>query len=155
MYWTVYHYDGIGRTTSVVAPDNSTTTYQYGANTVTVTDPAGKYKTFFTNAMGNLTQVQESDPTLGLVATSYTYDILNHLTGVSMPRGANTQTRTFTYNVGTTVGIDLLSAKEKAGDTAQKKLTDALDGVKGWKGWTGSVTIRYQPLPGPPLCASM
>ncbi len=54
--------------------------------------------------------MQESDPTLGLVSTTYTYDILNHLIQVSMPRGANTQTRTFTYNVGTTVGIDLLSA---------------------------------------------
>ena len=37
--------------------------------------------------------------------------MLNHLTGVSMPRGStNTQTRTFNYTSGTTVGIDLLSA---------------------------------------------
>jgi len=54
--------------------------------------------------------VQELDPTLGTVSTNYTYDILNHLIQVSMPRGTNTQTRTFNYNVGTTVGIDLLSA---------------------------------------------
>ncbi len=27
-----------------------------------------------------------------------------------MPRGSNTQTRSFNYNVGKTVGIDLLSA---------------------------------------------
>jgi branched-chain amino acid transport system substrate-binding protein len=32
----------------------------------------------------------------------------------------------------------------KAGGTAPKKLTDALDEVKGWKGWTGSVTIDPQ-----------
>ncbi len=30
---------------------------------------------------------------------------------------------------------------EKAGGTAAKKLTTALDGVRGWQGWTGSVTI--------------
>jgi len=44
--WTVYHYDASGRTTSVVLPDNSTTTYQYQGNVATVTDPASKYKVF-------------------------------------------------------------------------------------------------------------
>src|SRR5208282_598139 len=34
----------------------------------------------------------------------------NHLIQVSMPRGSNTQTRTFNYLTGTTVGINLLSA---------------------------------------------
>ena len=37
-------------------------------------------------------------------------DMLNHLTGVSMSRGSNTQTRSFNHLTGTTVGIDLLSA---------------------------------------------
>jgi YD repeat-containing protein len=36
--------------------------------------------------------------------------VLNHLTTVSIPRGSNTQTRTFTYNSGTAVGGFLLSA---------------------------------------------
>jgi len=35
----------------------------------------------------------------------------------------------------------LAEGAEKAGGTAAKKLTTALNGVKGWKGWTGSVTI--------------
>lgn len=35
----------------------------------------------------------------------------------------------------------LADGVRKAGGTASKKLTDALDGVRGWKGWTGSVTI--------------
>ena len=35
----------------------------------------------------------------------------------------------------------LADGVEKAGGTAAKKLTSALDGVSGWKGWTGSVTI--------------
>jgi YD repeat-containing protein len=110
VYWTVYTYDGLGRTTQSQEPDGSITQYAYAGNTVTVTDPALKYKTFYMDAMGNLTQVQEPDPTLGLVSTYYTYDMLNHLIGVSMPRGSNTQTRTFNYITGTTVGLNLLSA---------------------------------------------
>ena len=108
--WTVYHYDASGRTTSSVLPDGSTTSYVYQGNTVKVTDPAGKWKTFTMDAFGNLTTVLESDPSLGNVTTNYTYDVLNHLTSVSMPRGSNTQTRTFNYNSGTTVTGFLQSA---------------------------------------------
>ncbi len=100
--YTVHNYDASGRTTSVVLPDGSTTTYTYKGNTVQVTDPAGNSKTFTMDAFGNLVTVQETDPTLGAVTTSYTYDILNHLITVSMPRGTyGTQTRTFNYNTGT------------------------------------------------------
>jgi YD repeat-containing protein len=52
------------------------------------------------DALINLTQVQETDPNLGTVSTNYTYDMLGHLTQVSMPRGATTQTRTFHYTSG-------------------------------------------------------
>ena len=100
--WTVYRYDGIGRTVSVTQPDGaSTTTYVYSGNQTTVTDPAGKWKTFTTDVQGNLTTVTEPDPssaTGGTLTTSYTYDWMNHLTGVSMPRGGITQTRSFVYN---------------------------------------------------------
>jgi RHS repeat-associated protein len=110
-YLTIYSYDGRGRTVYSELPDGSITHYSYAGNTVTVTDPAGKTKTFTIDALGNLTQVQEPDPALGTVSTNYTYDILNHLIQVSMPRGPNnTQTRTFNYPTGTTVGINLLSA---------------------------------------------
>jgi RHS repeat-associated protein len=108
--WTTYYYDASGRTTSVVLPDNSTTYYVYQGNKVTVTDPATHSKTFTMDAFGNLVTVAETDPTLGAVTTTYTYDILNHLTQVSMPRGATTQTRTFNYKTGTTVGAFLMSA---------------------------------------------
>jgi hypothetical protein len=67
-----------------------------------VTDPASITKTFTIDALGNLTQVQEPDPALGTVSTHYSYDMLNHLTQVSMPRGSNTQTRSFNYITGTT-----------------------------------------------------
>jgi len=42
--------------------------------------------------------------------TNYTYDMLGHLTGVSMPRGATTQTRTFNYTTGNVTGAHLLTA---------------------------------------------
>ncbi len=100
--WTTYTYDGLGRTVSVQQPDGaSTTTYAYSGNETTVTDPAGNWKQFTKDALGNLTTVVESDPNNqpnGTLTTSYTYDWMNHVTGVSMPRGSTTQTRTFVYN---------------------------------------------------------
>jgi YD repeat-containing protein len=113
-YWTTYTYDGSGRTLRVQSPDgSSTTTYAYSGNTVTVTDPAGKWKTFTMDAMSNLTTVLETDPlpTPHPVTTAYTYDMLSHLTQVSMIRNGTTQTRSFNYNTSsTTVGAHLLSA---------------------------------------------
>jgi YD repeat-containing protein len=108
VYWTNYTYDGLGRTVSVAAPDASASTYAYLTNTVMATDAAGKWKKFTTDALGNLTQVQEPDPALGTVSTNYTYDVLKHLVGVSMPRGSSTQSRTFNY--GNPPGVYLLSA---------------------------------------------
>jgi YD repeat-containing protein len=100
-YWTNYTYDAIGRTVRVVSPDGaSATTYVYQGNTTTVTDPAGKWKTTVTDAQGNNTQVTEPDPTGSTSGyqTYYTYDVMEHLTQVSMPRGSITQTRTFNYS---------------------------------------------------------
>lgn len=108
--WTTYTYDPSGRLLWKVLPDGSTTTYGYDGNWVVVTDPAGNEKSFMLDAFGNLIEVQENDPALGSVYTNYTYDVLNHLTSVSMPRGSNTQTRSFNYTSGTTVGGFLLSA---------------------------------------------
>jgi RHS repeat-associated protein len=49
--------------------------------------------------MGNLKQVNEPNPAQGAdYVTSYTYDLLSHLTQVSMPRPSGTQTRTFVYD---------------------------------------------------------
>ena len=118
LYWTKYAYDASGRTTSVAIQETasvySTTTYVYQGNTVTVTDPAGKTKTFTMDAFGNLTKVVETDPTLGQVSTNYTYDMLNHLIRVNMPRGTTPPQpdRTFNYipSGTSTVGAYLLSA---------------------------------------------
>ncbi len=109
--WTTYNYDASGRTLTVVLPDTSFTTYYYQGNWVGVIDPASNTKSFDMDAFGNLLAVAETDPSpLGLVWTYYTYDVLNHLTNVSMTRGSTTQTRTFNYTTSNVVGAFLLSA---------------------------------------------
>jgi RHS repeat-associated protein len=99
---TVY-YDGLGRTLSVSLPGGTgTTTYVYQGNATTVTDPAGKWKKFTTDAMGNLTKVTEPNPAGGAdLDSNYTYDMFSHLKQVSMTRGSTTQTRTFVYDTNT------------------------------------------------------
>jgi YD repeat-containing protein len=98
--WTKYQYDASGRTVQVTGPDGvSVTTYAYQGNQTTVTDPAGKWKQYTTDAMGNLIQVIEPNPNGGAnFVTSYTYDALNHLIQVTMTRQGTTQTRSFTYD---------------------------------------------------------
>jgi len=105
--WTVYTYDGSGRTLSLTLPDGvSKTTYSYSGNQTTVIDPAGsltgaagKWKTFTTDALGNLISVTEPDPIGGAnLVTSYVYNAANQFVSVSMPRSTGTQTRTFTWN---------------------------------------------------------
>ena len=116
--WTTYSYDASGRTVSIALPDGSPTTYQYQGNVVTVTDAAGNWKKLTTDAFGNLISVLEPDPTLGYVTTTYTYDVLNHLTQITMPRGTQTQTRTFNYtNPSHIVGAFLLSASNPENGT--------------------------------------
>jgi YD repeat-containing protein len=100
--WTVYSYDGIGRTLSVVQPDGaSTTSYSYAGAQTTVTDPVNKWKTFLNDVEGNLVTVTEPDPANPSTATfdtSYGYDWMKHLTSVNMTRGAIQQTRGFVYD---------------------------------------------------------
>jgi YD repeat-containing protein len=101
VYWTTYAYDALGRTVTVTSADGSVTSYLYQGNCTTITDPAGKWKAYTSDAMGNLTLVSEPAPGGGTHQTTYTYNLLNKLTGVSMPRGSVTQTRTFNYDLTT------------------------------------------------------
>lgn len=65
----------------------------YDANTVTVTDQAGKSRKSVTDALGRLSQVIE-DPTGLAYQTSYGYDALGNLTQVNQ----GVQVRVFSYN---------------------------------------------------------
>jgi YD repeat-containing protein len=103
IYWTVYSYDALGRTVSVTHPDNSgTTSYAYVGNTVTVTDPAGKWKTYERDAFGNVTKTTEPNPAGGAnLETTFAYNLVDQMTQVVMIRGTVTQTRTLVYNMAT------------------------------------------------------
>jgi hypothetical protein len=87
-------------------PDGSVTTNSYQEASITVTDPAGKWKKSINDAIGNLIGVTEPIPGGGTdLVTTYTDDVLDHLTGVSMMRDGDTQTRSFTWS-----GMDMVSA---------------------------------------------
>ncbi|HKV95862.1 MAG TPA: hypothetical protein VJR90_00005, partial [Gammaproteobacteria bacterium] len=117
-YWTKYTYDGIGRTIAVQLPDGASTTgYAYWSNVVQVTDPAQNWKQFVQDANGNLVVVREPNPAFPGddtrdLWTYYSYDILNHLTNVTMTGPGAGQTRAFNYTSGTVVGAYLLSKTE-------------------------------------------
>jgi len=82
--WTEYWYDQRGRTISVKVPGNTAaTTYDYNGNTVKVTDPKSKWKTFTMDGLGRLVQVTEPRPGTGgasLDETYYTYNAFDKLT---------------------------------------------------------------------------
>ncbi len=107
--WTANTYDAIGRTLTGVAPDgSSTTSYSYAGNTVTVTDATGKWKQYASDAFGQLVQVTEQSPNIGTEpnhVTTYSYDLLGHLTQAQMPRTVNgtvvTQNRSWVYDPNT------------------------------------------------------
>jgi len=91
--WTTQLFDALGRVISVTTPDNAIVSTSYSANTLTVTDQAGKARKSVTDALGRLVEVYE-DPAGSNYQTSYSYDVLDDLTGVSQ----GLQTRTFVYD---------------------------------------------------------
>ncbi len=61
--WTVDTYDALSRVNTVTPPGGQGSySYGYAGNAVTVTDPAGKQRRTFTDALGRLTQVDEPGP---------------------------------------------------------------------------------------------
>lgn len=105
--WTTPAYDDLGRTISVTTPDSAVVSTTYSLATmgsqigtvITVEDQADKVRRSITNALGQLTRVDEPNSGLGSIAspnqaTLYAYDALNNLTTVT--QGA--QTRTFSYD---------------------------------------------------------
>jgi len=146
--WTKYTYDASGRTLSVVLPDGSTTMYQYQGNLVTATDPAGNWKSFTMDGLGNLVTVQEPDPTLGTVTTSYVYDALSHLISVSMPRSVGnnpvTQTRTFNYTLGTNVTAFLQNTFNPESGTVNYAYNPGTNTLKSKTDFNGQHMLTYQ-----------
>jgi RHS repeat-associated protein len=57
--YTNFAYDGLGRLTRVTPPSAGYTQYTYSGNAVTVTDPAGKQRKNYTDALGRLIEVDE------------------------------------------------------------------------------------------------
>jgi RHS repeat-associated protein len=107
--WTTTNYDVQGRPFEVVTSDGAKVTTAFGLSTsganigttVTVTDQALKQRRSITNALGQLTRVDEPNDAgqldiNGVPAqpTNYVYDTLNNL--VTVVQGV--QTRTFTYD---------------------------------------------------------
>ena len=56
---TSFTYDGLSRVISVMPPSNGYTQYAYFGNTMIVTDPAGKTRKTYSDALGRLIQVDE------------------------------------------------------------------------------------------------
>jgi RHS repeat-associated protein len=91
-YTTIFSYDGIDRRTQRKHPDNSTVQGAYGLGTgnaiakLTVTDELGRATTTHTDAYGNT--VRREQP-LGAspVITTYLYDLLNRLAGLTDDAG--------------------------------------------------------------------
>lgn len=98
----VNYYDGAGRPARVVNPDNTYLQYLYTAlQWVGTVDESGHQKWQHTDMLGRMDQVQEYDPTYtpNLVYTSYSYDLLDHLTTTTRDAGGtNSTVSTITYD---------------------------------------------------------
>jgi RHS repeat-associated protein len=107
--WTTTNYDSQGRPFEVVTSDGAKVTTAFGllttgnaiGTTVTVTDQALKQRRSVTNALGQLTRVDEPNNAGQLdvngvpaQSTNYVYDTLNNLITVNQ----GVQTRSFAYD---------------------------------------------------------
>ena len=104
-YWTTNVYDPLSRVTEMDLPDDqpsgqrSRIQTSYSAATVTVTDQVGRKRKSQVDGLGRLTSITEMNPSTGALdstnyLTSYTYDMLDNLTGVNQ----GGQSRGFTYD---------------------------------------------------------
>lgn len=87
--WTTSLNDSLGRNIKMITPDGDFVKKDYSGNIVTITDQAGKQRRAITNALGQLTRVDEPNGVgLGSISTpnqptNYTYDVLDNLLTVS------------------------------------------------------------------------
>ncbi|MBN1890597.1 MAG: DUF11 domain-containing protein [Thermoflexales bacterium] len=86
---TTTEYDGLGRTVAITAPDGTTTRSTYVGRTTIVTDANGHRKDSVADAFDRLVAVREYSGT-EVYTTSYAYNILGNLTGVTDTLGNTT-----------------------------------------------------------------
>jgi YD repeat-containing protein len=93
---TVYDYDSLSRVATVTLPDQNTVTTSYNGAVATVTDQVGRQRKSEVDGLARVVTVTEQDPVTGslTLATNYTYDMSNNLTGVDQ----GGQTRGFSYD---------------------------------------------------------
>jgi RHS repeat-associated protein len=91
--WTTTTYDALSRATRVTHPDSSFIQNTYAGNEATVQDESGKKRRNITDALGRLVEVRE-DPDGSNYGTTYAYDTIDNLTGVSQ----GGQPRSFAYD---------------------------------------------------------
>ena len=77
--YTTFIYDGLSRIKQVTPPSAGFTQYQYSGNSVLVTDPAGKQRKNFSDALGRLIEVDE--PGWGDALTSHGSVIIDGFEG--------------------------------------------------------------------------
>jgi YD repeat-containing protein len=122
-------YDLLGRVKTISTPDSATVTTTYNANTVTVTDQAGKARKSVTDGLGRLIEVYE-DPNGLNYQTKYTYDVLDSL--VKVEQGS--QQRFFMY--------DSLKRLIRADNPEQETLSslDLFDPITPHTNWS----VKYE-----------
>ena len=128
--YTTIAYDGLSRVKQVTRPSGGYTQYQYSGNSVLITDPAGKQRKNFADALGRLIEVDEPGwgdalPSHGSVFIDgfeqstcllvdgcfsqfdYTYDFGS----VSITVNSSTKTVGYsTFSTPSTVAVDLANA---------------------------------------------
>jgi RHS repeat-associated protein len=100
--WVNYHYDDLGRKISEDMPRTGVPKIlSYRGNSVTITDPAGRWKKALHNGRGQLVKlITPNADGNSQLETQYSYNTLGNLTSVTMPRGTATQKRSFQYDAG-------------------------------------------------------
>ena len=85
-YYFSFDYDPVGRLTQNTNPDGSYSSTSYSDWTTTKTDENGNYHTYYNDAYGRLTKVEEHNDSQ-VYTTTYTYDIQGNLTKVKDAKG--------------------------------------------------------------------
>ncbi|MEW6130531.1 MAG: hypothetical protein AB1757_26085 [Acidobacteriota bacterium] len=93
---TAYQYDALGRVTVATLPDSQTVQTAYSGAAMTLTDQVGRQIKREIDGLGRLAKVTEQDVSSGALnqETTYSYNLLNKLTGVSQ----GSQTRAWKYD---------------------------------------------------------